>query len=53
MVNVFDYKSSFGILGKLANKLSLKKYMTELLVKRNRIIKVFAESHKWKENLTK
>ena len=49
MTDFFDYKSPFGILGKLADKLFLKKYMTELLTERNRIVKDFAESNKWKE----
>ena len=49
MTDFFDYKSPFGILGKLADKLFLKKYMTELLTERNRIVKEFAESDKWKE----
>ncbi len=48
MTDVFNYKSPLGILGKLADKLFLKKYMTELLTERNRIIKEFAESEKWK-----
>lgn len=38
-INYFDYKSPFGIFGKLANKLFLKKHRTELLTKRNRIVK--------------
>ncbi|WP_341227487.1 SRPBCC family protein [uncultured Arcticibacterium sp.] len=48
MMDIFDYKSPFGILGKLADRLFLKKYITELLTKRNRIVKEFAESEKWK-----
>lgn len=48
MTDFFDYKSPFGVLGKLADKLFLKKYMTELLIERNRIVKEFAESDKWK-----
>lgn len=48
MTDIFDYESPFGILGKLADKLFLKKYMTDLLEKRNRTIKDFAESNKWK-----
>ena len=47
----FDYKSPFGILGKIADKLFLKKYMTELLTERNHIVKEFAESGKWKKML--
>jgi len=53
MTDIFNYKSPFGFLGKLADKLFLKKYMTELLVERNKVIKEFAESEKWKEVLTK
>ena len=49
MTDFFDYKSPYGILGKLVDKLFLKKYMTELLTERNRVIKEFAESEKWKE----
>ncbi len=52
MTDVFEYTSPFGILGKLADNLFLKKYMTELLTERNRIVKDFAESEKWKEILS-
>lgn len=51
MIDVFDYQSPFGILGKLADKLFLEKYMTNLLMERNIIIKEFAESNKYKEVL--
>lgn len=49
MTDIFDYKSPFGIFGKFADILFLKKYMTELLSERNRILKEFAESDKWKD----
>lgn len=52
MTDIFDYKSPLGILGKLADKIFLKRYMTELLTERNRIVKEFAESGKWKELLS-
>ena len=48
MTDLFDYTSPFGLLGKLADKLILKEYMTELLTIRNRTIKNFAESGQWK-----
>ncbi len=51
MSDIFDYKSPLGILGKIADKIFLKKYMTDLLTERNRIVKEFAESDKWKEVL--
>lgn len=49
MTDIFEYKSPLGILGKLGDKLFLKNYLTELLIERNKIIKEFAESEKWKE----
>ena len=51
MTDVFDYQSPFGILGRLADKLFLEKYMTALLEKRNVAVKAFAESEDWKKVL--
>lgn len=48
MTDVFDYTSPLGFLGRLADALFLKKYMTNLLQKRNHTIKEFAENEKWK-----
>lgn len=48
MIDIFDYKSPFGFLGKLADKLFLRKYMKELLITRNRVVKDFAETEKWR-----
>jgi len=49
MIDLFDYKSPLGLLGVAADFLFLKKYMTNLLIKRNETIKSFAETDKWKE----
>lgn len=46
MIDIFDNESPLGVLGILADKLFLKKYMTNLLIQRNLIIKEFAESDK-------
>jgi ligand-binding SRPBCC domain-containing protein len=43
MTDVFTYKSPLGILGKLADVLFLKRYMTQLLLTRNQVIKQQAE----------
>lgn len=43
MTDVFVYQSPLGILGKLADVLFLKNYMTRFLMKRNEVIKVYAE----------
>lgn len=45
MRDIFVYKSPFGWLGKLADILFLKRYMTLLLQKRNQVIKEIAEAH--------
>ena len=52
MTDIFDYKSPLYFLGHLADKIFLKKYMTDLLKARNRVVKEFAESDKWKQKLT-
>ncbi len=52
MIDYFDYKSPLGVLGKIADKLFLKKYMVDLLEKRNKTVKEFAESDKWKQLMT-
>jgi len=44
MVDLFSYQSPLGLLGKIADWLFLKKYMTELLIKRNEVIKRHAEN---------
>ncbi|GAB1858641.1 hypothetical protein MHTCC0001_34810 [Flavobacteriaceae bacterium MHTCC 0001] len=43
MTNKFYFESPFGLLGKLANWLFLKKYMIKLLKKRNAVLKKRAE----------
>jgi len=53
MQDVFDFESPFGLIGKIFNYLILEKYMTQLLTKRNQIIKEIAENGKWKEVLKK
>ncbi len=48
MLDTFAYRSPFGLLGHLADALFLKRYMTNLLAKRNAVIKEYAETGKWK-----
>lgn len=44
MRDVFVFESPLGIIGKLFNWLILKKYMTQFLVERNKVIKDEAEA---------
>ena len=46
MLDTFVFESPLGVLGKLANYIFLKKYMTKLLIERNKVIKSVAESDK-------
>ena len=50
MTDHFDYTSPLGWLGKLADRLFLESYMTDLLRQRNTVIKEAAESG-WKPAL--
>lgn len=51
LIDIFDYTSPMGPLGKLFDLLVLKNYMRDLLIKRNKVLKVYAESDRWKEIL--
>jgi len=48
MKDKFDFRSPLGPLGKIADVLFLKSYMTKLLSERNRQIKWAAESDEWR-----
>ena len=47
MIDVVEMESPYGIIGQLVNKFFLKNYIEQLLLKRNEVIKEYAESKKW------
>ena len=49
MRDVFDYDSPLGVLGRIADVIFLKKYMTNLLLERSLLIKKVAETDDWKK----
>lgn len=49
MIDEFYYESPYGIIGKLFNILVLTFYLKKLLIRRNDIIKLYAESNLWKK----
>lgn len=51
MKDIFHFESPFGVLGAMFNAVFLTRYMKNLLKERNRVIKDFAESDKWKSLL--
>lgn len=51
MIDLFQFESPYGFLGKWLNSIYLKSYMKKLLQKRNTVIKEYAESNKWRRLL--
>jgi ligand-binding SRPBCC domain-containing protein len=53
LIDLFTFESPYGGLGKLAERLFLTRYLKNLLEIRNKAIKEYAESEKWKFILDK
>lgn len=51
MKDYFFFESPGGFLGTIVNSLLLTSYLKKLLIKRNQIIKEYAESGKWEKVL--
>ncbi len=51
MKDVFNFQSPFGLIGKLLDKIVLTNYLKNLLIDRNKVIKEYAETEKWKSIL--
>lgn len=48
MKDYFEFHSPYGFFGHVFNNLYLTKYLENLLIERNEIIKEYAETDKWK-----
>ncbi|MEO8108527.1 MAG: SRPBCC family protein [Ginsengibacter sp.] len=48
MKDIFNFRSPYGFLGKAVDKIVLTSYLKKLLIARNKIIKEYAETEKWK-----
>lgn len=53
MIDLFNFEVPYGSAGKWFGKIYLTRYMRKLLEQRNKTIKEFAESDKWRKLLTK
>ena len=51
VVDVFDFDAPFGLIGQVANRLFLSRYMTRLLERRNQVVRHAAESELWRSIL--
>lgn len=49
MVDHFYFQSPYGLLGDAADLIFLKRYLKNLLIRRNETIREYAESDKWME----
>jgi ligand-binding SRPBCC domain-containing protein len=52
MIDVFSFKTPYGFIGKILNKLYLSNYMKRLLEERNKQIKEIAEGNRWKNYIS-
>jgi ligand-binding SRPBCC domain-containing protein len=52
LIDLFHFESPYGTIGKWFNSLYLTRYMKKLLEQRNKTIKDFAETDKWKKLLS-
>ena len=48
MIDVLDFTSPYGLIGRIFNSIYLKKYLESLLIKRNLVIRKYAETEMWK-----
>jgi ligand-binding SRPBCC domain-containing protein len=51
LIDLFYFESPYGLAGRWFNSLFLTKYMKKLLEQRNKTIKEYAETDKWKKLL--
>ena len=48
LIDIVEFEAPYGIIGKMGSAFFLKKYIEKFLVKRNEVIKEYAETQKWK-----
>lgn len=48
MIDLLSFETPYGAFGKIVNTIFLKSYLEKFLVKRNGVIKEYAETGKWK-----
>lgn len=51
MKDILVFESPGSVFGKMVNKMFLQKYLENFLGKRNKVIKMFAETDRWKSIL--
>jgi ligand-binding SRPBCC domain-containing protein len=52
MIDLIDFETPYGNFGKIVNSIFLRSYLENFLIKRNEMIKEYAETQKWKTILS-
>ncbi|MFZ1453735.1 MAG: SRPBCC family protein [Ferruginibacter sp.] len=48
MIDLLNFETPYGSFGKIVNTVFLRSYLEKFLIKRNGVIKEYAETQKWK-----
>jgi len=48
MIDMLDFKTPYGVIGDIFNRLYLTKYLEKFLLQRNLVVKQYAETEKWR-----
>jgi ligand-binding SRPBCC domain-containing protein len=48
MIDILNFETPYGAFGKIVNMLFLRSYLENFLIKRNAVVKDYAETQKWK-----
>jgi ligand-binding SRPBCC domain-containing protein len=48
MIDLVNFETPYGLIGKIINSVYLTAYLHKFLIKRNAVIKEYAETQKWK-----
>jgi ligand-binding SRPBCC domain-containing protein len=48
MIDLIEFETPYGAIGKIVNSVFLTHYLEKFLIKRNEMIKEYAETQKWK-----
>jgi len=52
VIDIIQFETPYGFIGNIVNRLFLTSYLERFLVKRNAVIKEYAETQKWKTILS-
>jgi len=52
VIDILRFETPYGIIGKLVNKFYLNSYLENLISHRNKVIKQYAETEKWRALLS-